>query len=397
VAFRYRNYRLYWAGQFLTLVGTAMQQAAVAWQVYLLTHFAAALGVVGLFRIIPIVLLSLGAGVVADAVDRRKLLLALQPVLLLSSAVLAVATATGVVTLWLIYLMVAAGSAAYAFVAPAQQALVPSLVPRERLTNALSLNATTFQLATVLGPSLAGIVIATWGLKTVYVCDVVSFFGPIITLSFIRVPPLIGAIQGVSIRAAVEGLRFVWGTPIIMYTMGLDFVATFFASATALLPIFAHDILHAGAVGYGILYAGPSIGAVAAGVLMSILGTRIARKGLVILVAVAAYGACTIIFGLSSVFFLSLLALAGAGASDTVSMILRQTLRQSVTPDALRGRMSSVNMMFILGGPQMGEVEAGLVARALGAPFSVLTGGIGALVATGLIAYGAAGLRRYRD
>jgi MFS family permease len=397
VAFRYRNYRLYWAGQFLTLVGTAMQQAAVAWQVYLLTHSAAALGVVGLFRIIPIVLLSLGAGVVADAVDRRKLLLALQPVLLLSSAVLAVATATGVVTLWLIYLMVAAGSAAYAFVAPAQQALVPSLVPRERLTNALSLNATTFQLATVLGPSLAGVVIAAWGLKTVYVCDVVSFFGPIITLSFIRVPPLIGAIQGVSIRAAVEGLRFVWGTPIIMYTMGLDFVATFFASATALLPIFAHDILHAGAVGYGILYAGPSIGAVAAGVLMSILGTRIARKGLVILVAVAAYGACTIIFGLSSVFFLSLLALAGAGASDTVSMILRQTLRQSVTPDALRGRMSSVNMMFILGGPQMGEVEAGLVARALGAPFSVLTGGIGALVATGLIAYGAAGLRRYRD
>jgi MFS family permease len=225
----------------------------------------------------------------------------------------------------------------------------------------------------------------------------VSFFGPIITLSFIRVPPLIGAIQGVSVRAAVEGLRFVWGTPIIMYTMGLDFVATFFASATALLPIFAHDILHAGAVGYGILYAGPSIGAVAAGVVMSILGTRIARKGLVILVAVAAYGACTIIFGLSSVFFLSLLALAGAGASDTVSMILRQTLRQSVTPDALRGRMSSVNMMFILGGPQMGEVEAGLVARALGAPFSVLTGGIGALVATGLIAYGAAGLRRYRD
>jgi MFS family permease len=373
-----------------------MQQAAVAWQVYLLTHSAVALGFMGLFRVVPIVLLSLGGGVVADAVDRRKLLLFMQPLLLATSAVLGIATATGGISLWLIYLMIAVAASAFSFVSPAQQALVPSLVPRERLTTALSLNATTFQLATVLGPSLAGIIIAARDLQTVYLCDVLSFLGPIVALSLIRVPPLIGKLPGVSVRAAIEGLRFVWATPIILYTMGLDFIATFFASAIALLPIFARDILHTGAQGYGILYASPSIGAFAAGILMALFGTRIPRIGLVILGAVAVYAVCTIVFGLSSTFWISLVALAGAGASDTVSMILRQTLRQTVTPDALRGRMSSVNMIFFLGGPQLGEVEAGLVARAFGAPFSVVSGGICALGATALIAYFGRGLRTYR-
>jgi MFS family permease len=397
VALEYKNFRLYWAGQFLTQVGTTMQQTAVAWQVYLLTHSAAALGLIGLFRVIPILLFSLGGGVVADAVDRRKLLLALQPVLLVTSAVLAVATASGNINLWLIYTMIAAAASAYSFVSPAQQALVPSLVPRERLTNALSLNTTTFQLATVLGPSLAGVVIAAWGVGTVYFVDVASFFGPIVALSFIRIPPVLGAIQGVTFRAAVEGLQFVRHTPIIVYTMGLDFIATFFGSATALLPIFARDILHAGAQGYGVLYASPAIGAVAAGVLMSIFGTRIARKGLVILGAVGVYAGCTIGFGLSNVFALSVVALSGAGAADTVSMILRQTLRQSITPNELRGRMTSVNMIFFMGGPQLGEVEAGLVARAFGAPFSIVSGGLGALLGTCLIAYSARALRQYRD
>jgi MFS family permease len=177
--------------------------------------------------------------------------------------------------------------------------------------------------------------------------------------------------------------------------MLLDFVATFFGSATALLPIFARDILHVGASGYGLLYAAPSIGAVLAGIAMSFAGGLIVRQGRVILAAVAAYGAFTVLFGASTSFLLSLAALAGVGASDTVSMVLRQTVRQLVTPDALRGRMTSVSMVFFMGGPQLGEFEAGLVARAFGAPISVISGGVAALAATILIGMRAAGLRRY--
>jgi MFS family permease len=179
--------------------------------------------------------------------------------------------------------------------------------------------------------------------------------------------------------------------------MTLDFVATFFGSATALLPIFAREILHVGSRGYGALYAAPAAGAILAGIVMSVSGSTIRAKGATVLVAVAVYAACTVGFGLSRLFWLSLLTLAGTGAADTVSMILRQTIRQSVTPDVLRGRMTSVNMIFNMGGPQLGEFEAGVVARAFGAPFSVVLGGAAALLATGLIAYRAAGLRRYTD
>jgi MFS family permease len=178
--------------------------------------------------------------------------------------------------------------------------------------------------------------------------------------------------------------------------MGLDFMATFFSSATSLLPIFARDILHVGSEGYGFLYAAPGAGAVVAGVAVSFYSSAIRAQGRVVLLSVAAYGACTVLFGLSRSFALSLLALAGTGAADTVSMIIRQTIRQVVTPDALRGRMTSVTSVFFMGGPQLGEVEAGLVARAFGAPISVISGGLAALLATGLIGYYARGLRRYR-
>jgi len=201
---------------------------------------------------------------------------------------------------------------------------------------------------------------------------------------------------GTGVRAAaVEGLQFVWREPILRSTMLLDFIATFFGSATALLPIFASDILHVGAQGYGILYAAPAAGAIVASIIMSFVALRIKHQGRVILISVAAYSAFTILFGFSRVFLLSILFLGAVGASDTVSMILRQTVRQLVTPNALRGRMTSVSMIFFMGGPQLGEVEAGLVARAFGAPLSVVTGGIAALAATILVAWKATTLRRY--
>jgi MFS family permease len=395
-ALEHRDFRLYWAGQFVSTAGTQMQLAAVAWQVYLLSHSALALGMLGLVRIGPIIVFSLGGGVFADALDRRRLMLVTQSLLLSVSVALAVTTATHSIALWMVYLLAGGAAAANAFDSPARQALVPSLVPSQKLANAISLNTTMFQVATVLGPSIAGLVIATRGLPSVYEIDAISFLVVLAVLLVIRPRALAGRAPRISWHSALEGLAFVRRSPILLWTTLLDFVATFFGSATALLPIFARDILHVGSQGYGLLYAAPSLGAVVAGIILSTRARSIHRQGLIILASVAAYGAFTIAFGSSRVFLISLLALAGVGASDTVSMILRQTIRQMVTPDELRGRMTSVSMVFFMGGPQLGEAEAGLVARGFGAPASVISGGVAAIAAVALIAYGASKLRNYQ-
>ncbi len=395
IALTHHDFRLFWIGQFVSTTGSQMRQAAVAWQIYVLTHSPVALGALGLVRAAPILLFSIFGGVVADTLDRRKLLLVTQVALVGVSCLLAAVTFRGSPSIWALYGLVALGMTAVSFDQPARQAMIPSLVPKGHLTNALALNSTTFQLSLVLGPSVAGVIIAVWGVGAVYVVDAISYLAVILALLVIHPPPIIGAIQKVTLAAAVEGLQFVWREPILRSTMLLDFIATFFGSATALLPIFARDILRVGAQGYGILYAAPAAGAIVASIIMSFVALRIKHQGRVILISVAAYSAFTILFGFSRVFLLSILFLGAVGASDTVSMILRQTVRQIVTPNALRGRMTSVSMIFFMGGPQLGEVEAGLVARAFGAPLSVVTGGIAAVVATVLVAWRATTLRRY--
>jgi MFS family permease len=200
----------------------------------------------------------------------------------------------------------------------------------------------------------------------------------------------------ISLGAAVEGLRFVFAHPLIRSTMLLDFFATFFSSATALLPIFAQDILHVGAQGYGWLYAAPSVGAFIAGLGMLRMADRIERRGWVLLSAVLFYGLATVVFGLSRLFWLTFGCLALTGAADTVSMVLRNVVRQLATPDELRGRMTSVNMIFFMGGPQLGELEAGVVASAFGAPISVISGGLGCMVVTLWMMATATSLRGYR-
>ena len=211
-----------------------------------------------------------------------------------------------------------------------------------------------------------------------------------------RQPPAPGSRDEVSWHAALEGLRFVFGAPLIRSTMLLDFFATFFSSAMALLPIFAQDILSIGARGYGWLYAAPAVGAVAMSVIMVPMTERIRRRGPTLLWAVMGYGAATAVFGLSRSFWLTFLCLAMTGATDTVSMIIRNVIRQLETPDRLRGRMTGVNMVFFMGGPQLGELEAGAVANWFGAPFSVISGGVGCLIATTWIAAATPALRRYR-
>jgi MFS family permease len=394
-ALRQRNFRLLWTGQFISLSGSQMQSVAILWQVYALTRDPLALGVVGLVRLLPIFVFGILSGVVADSLDRRKLMLATQIGMAVVALALAAFTFTNTITVGLLYLLTMVGAAFGAFDSPARQSLIPSLVPREDLANAFSLNSTMFQAANVIGPALAGLMIGRSGLEWVYFINAVSFLAAVFSLL---------AMQGIggraedrariSLGAALEGMRFVFSHPIIRSTMLLDFTATFFASASALLPIFASDLLHVGAEGYGLLFSAAAIGALASGVILSLL-RRIPRQGPVLLTAVGLFSLGTIVFGLSRTFWITFFALAVTGATDMVSTVIRNTSRQALTPDSLRGRMVSLNMIFFMGGPQLGEFEAGAVADWLGAPVSVVLGGLGSLAAAIWVAASTPELRTY--
>jgi MFS family permease len=400
-ALRHRNFRLLWTGQLISFSGSTMQTAAILWHVSIMVpaaHRPIALGMVGLVRLLPIVFFSIAGGTVADASDRRRVMLVTQAVMGATAVALAIVTFRGLNHPWPIYALAAIGAAASAFDSPARQALIPMLVPRDHLANAISLNAIMFQIASVAGPSVGGLLIATLGVEWVYAVNALTFLCVIVALLMMRdVPGRHPTDTGdISVRAVREGLGFVFASPIIRSTMLLDFFATFFSSATALLPIFAQDILQVGAEGYGWLYAAPSVGAVLMSVVMVRVIEQIEHRGRVLLWAIGAYGAATIVFGLSTWFWLTFLCLAVTGAADTVSMVLRNVIRQFSTPDHLRGRMVGVNMVFFMGGPQLGELEAGAVAQWIGAPASVVTGGVGCLVATGWIAARTPALRAYR-
>jgi MFS family permease len=402
VALRYRNFRLLWIGQLISFSGSMMQNAAILWHVSLLVpdnQKGIALGLVGLVRVVPIIVFSLIGGVVADAVNRRKLLLITQIVLTAAAALLALLTFRGLTAVWPLYALTAVGAAAGSFDNPARNSLIPNLVAREHLPNAISLNMIMFQFAAVLGPALGGLMIGTVDIGWVYAANAASFMAVIIALLLMRdVPATTNSAgkQEVSLAATLEGLRFTFSAPLIRSTMLLDFFATFFASATALLPIFAQDVLKVGAAGYGWLFAAPSFGALVASLVMVRQADRTDRRGVVLLWSVAAYGVGTIVFGLSRVFWLTFLCLVVLGASDMVSTVFRNIIRQLATPDHLRGRMTSVNMIFFMGGPQLGELEAGLVADRVGAPLSVVLGGVGAVIATLWVGRTSPQLRNYR-
>jgi MFS family permease len=407
-ALQHRNFRLLWLGLLVSFSGNFMQTAAILWHVSLLVpddRRAIALGMVGLVRVVPVIVFSLLSGVAADALDRRRLMLVTQSVMAVLAVVLAALTFHGLTAVWPIYVLAACSSAAGAFDLPARQALLPNLVPREHLANAITLNTIMVQVASVAGPALGGLVIAEAGVPWVYALNAISFVCVIAALLMMRMSESPMDADGAAgkkpdrsdftLSSALEGLRFVFRAPLIRSTMLLDFFATFFSSATALLPIFAQDVLHVGARGYGWLYAAPAVGAVVTSALMVRAVDWIERRGIVLLVSVALYGAATTVFGVSRSFWLTFFCLAGTGAADTVSMVFRNLIRQLETPDRLRGRMVGVNMVFFMGGPQLGELEAGLVASWLGPVISVVSGGIGCLAATAWVAATTPSLRAY--
>lgn len=398
---RYYNYRLLFSGLLVSILGSMMRNAVVLWHVTLLVSEkdrALALGAVGLVRIVPIVIFSLFAGVVADRYDRRRILMLVNGVMGLLSITLAVLTLNGSVNLAIVYAISAAMSGIGTFDNPARQSLFPALLPDKELPRAISLNMILFQVASVGGPAIGGLLIARAGVGWAYVFDAASFVALFLALLFMRDIPQRPAEQRAefNLGAVRDGFRFVFGTPLIRSSMLLDFFATFFASAMALLPLYAQDVLKVGADGYGVLSAAPAVGALVASVAMVPLIERIEHRGRVLVGAVLAYGVATIAFGVSSWFWLTYLCLAATGAADTVSAVLRNVIRQLGTPNELRGRMTSVNMIFFLGGPQLGELEAGVVASRFGPMISVLTGGIGCLIATLWIAAATPELLRYR-
>jgi MFS family permease len=411
---RHPDFRNLWMAHLVSWIGSQMQTAALHWHVYLLTRSPLALGFVGLTRVLPLVVFSLWGGVEADRRDRRKVLLLTQTALTIVATALALATFLDRDRLWLIYTLNALQAAASAFDGPSRSAFIPRLVPPADLPAAITLNLTIFQGAIIIGPALAGVVLASaaaWlplgprgAPALIYALNAVSFLGVLLVLARIRTSgapaPGAPAQTGNPIAAMREGLRFVFTTPIMVWTMTLDFFATFFAGAVSLLPVFADQVLHVGPRGYGWLVAAPGVGALIGSLYTSVRPLPL-RQGRVLLWAVAGYGVATIVYGLSRSFVLTLAALALTGLADVVSTVIRQTLRQVLTPDGLRGRMTSVNSLFFLGGPQLGELEAGLVASLFasvvtGVTVSVVSGGFATIVVAGVVGFATRTVRDHR-
>lgn len=373
----------------ISLAGSQMQVWALFWHIRTLTPEPIALGGVGLARILPIIAFSLVGGAVADVANRKRMLFITQSLMAVVAGALAWLTFRGTINLWHIYVLTALQAIAISFDSPARQSMVPNLVPAHDLSNAFSMTSIGRQMGAIVGPALSGLVIAYWGQTYTYLINAVTYIAVIIALIMMgSVPQQVDVSKhaGISIQAIREGVQFILHHPIILSTMLLDFFATFFSSANTLMPIFARDVLHVGAIAYGWLSAAQSIGAVAAAAIISQLA-EIRRQGIIFLGSVITFGLSTIAFGLARAFFWAMLALIFIGASDSVSTIIRNTIRQLQTPDYIRGRMTSVNQIFFMGGPQLGEVEAGVAAQLIGAPLAVVTGGLGCILAVVWVAH----------
>lgn len=374
-ALRHRNFRLLFLGLLISTLGSQITRAASAWLIYDLTGSAVALGLAGLFAALPLVPMSLLGGALADAVERRRLMLATQVLALLTVATLAVLTATGLVAVWHLYAANVLITVAGVLDRPARQALVPSLVEPAHLLNAFTLLTTLGQVAALAGPVLAGLMLATGGPAVAFGVDALTFVAVIFVLLMMEVPPLAGGGRRISLGSVGEGLRFVRGTPIIVGLLGLDAVAMLFGYYPTLLPVFA-DRLNVGPEGFGLLAAAPAAGSLTGAGLMLLIG-HLRRPGWVMLCAVAGYAAGLIGLGLSTWFPLALAFGALLGLTDAFSMTIRGAVTQLSTPDALRGRVSSVFQISVQGGNSIGAMTAGLAAGLLGVgPATVLGGGL---------------------
>lgn len=388
------NFSLYIVSRFFTGAALTLMRATIAWHIFDLTGSAFHLGLVGVAQFVPTLLLSLPAGAVADSYDRRGIIMAMQAVALLAAAALYFTTMDGIITLPLLYGLIVATAIASSLEGPSRAAMLPTVVPRALFPTAVAVHSTVQNLAWIIGPVLMGFAIAEYGIAAAYLIRVVLLLGSLITFVFIR-PRRAESRSQVSIRAIREGVAYVRGRQPILGAMALDMLAVVFASATALLPIYANEILHVGPRGYGLLSAGMEIGSLTMAMVLLARGS-VANPGRSLLIAVGVFGVATIVFGLSRWFPLSFAAFVIAGMADQVSVVSRQIIIQLSTPDELRGRVSSVNLLFIGASNQLGAVESGFVAALTSATFAVVSGGVLCLGVLALIAVKMPELREYR-
>jgi MFS family permease len=378
-ALRHRDYRYLLGGSVLASLGTQMQSVAVGWELYQRTNSAVPLGLVGLAQFLPVLLLSLPAGHAADRYSRKGLLVAAQGLMAVASlGLLALSVGQGPVSL--VYLCLFLAGVSRAFGAPARWSLVSQVVPAPLLVNAVTWNSSGWQLASVVGPALGGWVIALAGrAAVVYLLTALCVLTCAALIALIQPRAATHPKEVPSLPSLLAGIRFVWQTKLILATITLDLFAVLLGGATALLPIFARDILHVGPAALGWLHAAPSLGALLMALIMA-HQPPLRRAGRALLASVAGFGAATVVFGLSRDFALSFAMLALTGALDNVSVVVRGTLVQVLTPDAMRGRVAAVNVVFIGSSNELGALESGLTAEWFGPVASVVGGGLGTLL-----------------
>jgi len=370
-------------------------RSAVYWHVFALSRSEATLGWIGLVQFVPALSLTLVGGAVADAYDRRRVMLLAQLPLLATASLLFLATREGAISVPVLYAAVFGNAVAMAFDSPARQAFLPSLVPLAVFPRAVTFASTASALAFATGPALGGLLIAGSGVEAAYAAYAVLVAGNLLGLACVRPLRTLDERRAPSWQAVREGVAFVRRSPVVLGCMTLDMFAVILGGATALLPVYANDILRVGPRGYGLLTSSLEIGALAMSVLL-LVRRPLVRAGPALLAAVVVYGLATVGFGLSRSFPLSVALYMLAGAADQVSVVMRQTAVQLSTPDALRGRVSAVNMIFINASNQLGAVESGFLAAATSATFAVVSGGVGCLVVVAWMAWKLPELRRYR-
>jgi MFS family permease len=394
-ALRFRDFRLLFIGRFVWQFGEQMLNAAVVWEIYERTGSAFALGMVGLVQIVPVILFALPAGHVADRFDRKQLVLGMQVLLALCGLGLAVISFTNgpIALFYFILLLTGVGAA---FHSPALSALTPAMIEPEYFPNAATWSSNSWQLAAMMGPALAGFLIAFFGgAGWIYVLNAIGCMFFIVTLLFVRGRKIEMSKDKMSLKSMSAGLQFIRSTKIIFGAITLDMFAVLFGGAVALLPIFAKDILQVGPEGYGWLRAAPSIGAVMMAVFIASRVT-FQNAGRTLLIAVAGFGVATIVFGLSTSFFLSLAMLFLLGALDNISVVIRSTLLLTRTPNEMRGRVSAVNSVFVGMSNELGSFESGVAAALLGPVGAVVFGGIGTLVVVTWVAWAFPQLRELK-
>jgi len=396
-AFRLRKFRIYWVGTVFGWMGNQVLIWAIPWHIGSFTDNPFALGAIGLIRLAPTILISLFAGVIADSISRRKIVFLTQFTMGLIGLIYALLTWSGLIQLWHIYILLSIHATTYILGQPARYSMTPNLVSTNELANALSVEFLGLQIGSLLGPIVSGTVMEHFGQHAAYFTSAGLFGIMLISLLLLGPVPqekIKRTSSAIDWDAIKTGIRYTFKHPLIFPSMLLDFLATFLTRADSLMSYFARDILGLNASQYGWLSAASAIGAVSSSLTLSQF-PKIRRQGPVLIGSIGLIGVGAVVFGISRNFLLSMSALIVIGASDSISSIIRSSIRHSHTPDKLRGRMISVNQIFFSGGPYLGDVKSGFLGGVIGVPLAVALGGIANVFAVGWIASRWKELRAY--